>query len=270
MTEQKEKQDFIVNELCWAKIKGYPWWPAIIRDIFIENNKKFYFVGYFCEKNGSALNEKNIKKWIDNYELFKDGGGTNKNDFFAALTVANMYYERKIDSKDHQNFLNKYKSNKERHNLQNVETFFKTMIKEKIEKDTKLKDKKPNKNNSSKTKLIGKKRTNKDKDKDKEKNNDDAGKISVIKDNEININQRDLNKIDDLVKNITFNVEQILIKNEKYQKFFEQECKEKNISINDNKSIKTKIELIKYLQIISEVLDVPISLNNMVQSMNSK
>ena len=50
MTEQKEKQDFIVNELCWAKIKGYPWWPAIIRDIFIENNKKFYFVGYFCEK----------------------------------------------------------------------------------------------------------------------------------------------------------------------------------------------------------------------------
>ena len=272
MKEQKEKHDFIVNELCWAKIKGYPWWPAIIKDIFYENNKKIYFVGYFCEKNGSPLKEKNIKKWIDNYELFKGGSGTNKNDFFVALTVANMYYEGKIDSKDHLNFLNKYQSNKDRHNLQNVKTFFKSITKEKAEKEENLKEKKPNKNSSSTRKLIGKKRTIKEKEeiRNKGKYNNNEGKINVIKDNEINIKQNDLIKIDNLVKNITVNVEQILIKKEKYQKFFEQECKEKNISIHDNKSIKTKIELIKYLQIISEVLNAPIIINNFVENINSK
>ena len=23
--------EFKIKELCWAKIKGFPWWPAIIR-----------------------------------------------------------------------------------------------------------------------------------------------------------------------------------------------------------------------------------------------
>ena len=24
---------FRINEIVWAKVKGYPWWPAVIRDI---------------------------------------------------------------------------------------------------------------------------------------------------------------------------------------------------------------------------------------------
>ena len=47
MTEQN---DFKIKELCWAKIKGYPWWPAIIRDIQISGNIKKFLVGYLCEK----------------------------------------------------------------------------------------------------------------------------------------------------------------------------------------------------------------------------
>ena len=41
MTEQN---DFKIKELCWAKIKGYPWWPAIIRDIYNAGNNKLFFV----------------------------------------------------------------------------------------------------------------------------------------------------------------------------------------------------------------------------------
>lgn len=278
MSKEENEQDFKINEICWAKLKGYPWWPALIKDIFFEKNKKYYFVGYFCEKNGSSLNINNIKKWNINYELFKAGGenlkkNNSKNDFLSALKVANMYNEGKINFKDHENFINKFTSNKDRHNLYYIETFFKGIIKEKIEKEKHINEKKMNNNKSKNTpkKLIGKKRKiSKEKEKEKGKINEKEGKKSVIKDNEINMAQKELNKIDDLINIITFNVDQIMIKNEKYQKFFEQECKEKNISITDNKNIKTKIELIKYLQIINEILDIPISLNNMIQNINTK
>ena len=108
----------------------------------------------------------------------------------------------------------------------------------------------------------------KEKEKEKEQSEQAEQKESVIKDNEINMTKKELNKMDNLIKKITFNVDEILAKNEKYQKFFEQDCKEKNISINNNKNLETKIELTKYIQIISEVLNVPISLNNMIQNMN--
>ena len=63
MSVQKEDElDYKINELCWAKLKGYPWWPALIKDIYFSNKKKVYFVGYLCEKNGSPLNEKKYKK----------------------------------------------------------------------------------------------------------------------------------------------------------------------------------------------------------------
>ena len=65
---------------------------------------------------------------------------------------------------------------------------------------------------------------------------------------------------DALVKNITSNLDEIIIKTEKYQKFFEKECKDKNISYLDDKNIKTKIELVKYIQIMNDVYDTPIKM----------
>ena len=74
------------------------------------------------------------------------------------------------------------------------------------------------------------------------------------------MNKKDLNKTDSLVKNITSNLDEIIIKTEKYQKFFEKECKDKNISYLDDKNIKTKIELVKYIQIMNDVFDTPIKI----------
>ena len=130
MTDIQEDNEFTINELCWAKLKGYPWWPAIIKDIILsKNKKKCYIVGYFCEKRGSSLSEINIKKWKQNYEIFKDGKGKGKqknsgNDFISSLTVAKMYDEGKIDINDHESFVNKYQNNKDRHSLKNIKDFF--------------------------------------------------------------------------------------------------------------------------------------------------
>ena len=162
MAQKSEVEDFKKKELCWAKIKGYPWWPAIIRDIFISKDKKNYFVGYLCEKNGSSLSEMSIKKWKENYEKYKDGGlkqknsNNTKNDFLSALTIGNMYYEGKIDSDDHENFLNVYQNSKERHSMENIEKFFNKVIKEKQEKIQKEEKQKQIKINKEKEKIVNK------------------------------------------------------------------------------------------------------------------
>ena len=287
MTDIQEDNEFTINELCWAKLKGYPWWPAIIKDIILsKNKKKCYIVGYFCEKRGSSLSEINIKKWKQNYEIFKDGKGKGKqknsgNDFISSLTVAKMYDEGKIDINDHESFVNKYQNNKDRHSLKNIKDFFNEIIKKKKE-NQENKENKENKENIKKeeendenvlianTKEVG---NNSDKKLLRKKRNISKNKdiieIKDEKDNEFNIKQKDLNKIDDLVNNIAYNVDEILIKSEKYQKFFDKECKERNISMRDNKAINMKLELIKYLETMTEVLNVPINLNNMIQSINN-
>jgi hypothetical protein len=287
MTDIQEDNEFTINELCWAKLKGYPWWPAIIKDIILsKNKKKCYIVGYFCEKRGSSLSEINIKKWKQNYEIFKDGKGKGKqknsgNDFISSLTVAKMYDEGKIDINDHESFVNKYQNNKDRHSLKNIKDFFNEIIKKKKE-NQENKENKENKENIKKeeendenalianTKEFG---NNSDKKLLRKKRNISKNKdiieIKDEKDNEFNIKQKDLNKIDDLVNNIAYNVDEILIKSEKYQKFFDKECKERNISMRDNKAINMKLELIKYLETMTEVLNVPINLNNMIQSINN-
>ena len=287
MTDIQEDNEFTINELCWAKLKGYPWWPAIIKDIILsKNKKKCYIVGYFCEKRGSSLSEINIKKWKQNYEIFKDGKGKGKqknsgNDFISSLTVAKMYDEGKIDINDHESFVNKYQNNKDRHSLKNIKDFF-NEIKKKKKENQENKENKENKENIKKeeendenalianTKEFG---NNSDKKLLRKKRNISKNKdiieIKDEKDNEFNIKQKDLNKIDDLVNNIAYNVDEILIKSEKYQKFFDKECKERNISMRDNKAINMKLELIKYLETMTEVLNVPINLNNMIQSINN-
>ncbi len=161
------EEKFNQGEIVWTKLKGYPWWPALIKDIYFSNKKKVYFVGYLCEKNGSPLNEKNIKKWNINYDLFKDGGKNIKNpnknnDFICALKIANMYNEGKINERDHDSFLEKYQNNKERHNLKNIESFFNYVIKE---KDIKKKDDSEKKPIKKKRKIFKTKRFSKKKKK---------------------------------------------------------------------------------------------------------
>lgn len=296
MTDIQEGNEFTINELCWAKLKGYPWWPAIIKDVILsKNKKKSYIVGYFCEKCGSSLSETNIKKWEQNYEIFKDGKGKGKgkqknsgNDFICSLTVAKMYEEGKIDINDHESFLNKYQNNKDRHSLKNINSFFSELIKKKQENKENNENKENKKNKENKENLKNEEKENDENilktneiidDNNSNKKllrkkrniskNKEIIEIKDEKDNEFNIKQKDLNKIDDLVNIIAYNVDEILIKSEKYQKFFEKECKERNISMHDNKAINMKLELIKYLQTMVEVLDVPINLNNMIQNMNN-
>mgnify|MGYP002626075637 FL=1 len=273
-----KNEDFKKYELCWAKIKGFPWWPALIREIKFLNNEKYYNIGYICESKGSDLAGSNIKKWKENYDLFKQGWTLPKdkkslkqNDFDCSLAMADKLSEGKITPEEHDKFIMKYKTKKERHSLYNIHEFIKELEAEKNNKEKKeiknSDENKENKKNSEKKKFIGRKRKEKvieiSDDENKSENVKEAKESKEskeLKDVEIEMSKKDLNKTDNLVKNITNNLDEIIIKTEKYQKFFEKECKDKNISYLDDKNIKTKIELVKYIQIMNDVFDTPIKL----------
>ena len=270
-----QKEEFKIKELCWAKLKGFPWWPALIREIKYSNNEKYYNIGYICESKGSDLDSSKLKKWQENYDSFKQGWTLPKdrrspkqNDFDCSLSMANKLFSKQITPEEHDKFILKYKTKKERHSLYNIHEFMKEL---ETEKEEKSKDVKEKKEEEDKKKFIGRKRKEKVIEIiDDENKDENVMKNKEIKNNsEIDMSKKDLNKTENLVKNITSNLDEIIIKTEKYQKFFEKECKDKNISYLDDKNIKTKIDLVKYIQIMNDVFDMPIKMEKELSDNNN-
>lgn len=124
-----KKETFQINELCWVKIVGYPWWPAVVSGKCRSNKKTNYCVNYICERSNSVIDRENIKKWKENYESFKSIHDCKKNNKInlklkCAVKIADLLYDGLIDLKDHEKFLEKYKNSKECHKLCNITSFF--------------------------------------------------------------------------------------------------------------------------------------------------
>jgi hypothetical protein len=37
---------FEKGEVVWAKIKGFPWWPGVVKLSFVKHEIKKYYVGF--------------------------------------------------------------------------------------------------------------------------------------------------------------------------------------------------------------------------------
>ena len=160
-----QKEEFKIKELCWAKLKGFPWWPALIREIKYSNNEKYYNIGYICESKGSDLDGSKLKKWQENYDSFKQGWTLPKdrrspkqNDFDCSLSMADKLFSKQITPEEHDKFILKYKTKKERHSLYNIHEFMKELETEKEEKSKEIQEKTKEEN---KKKFIGRKRKEK-------------------------------------------------------------------------------------------------------------
>ena len=54
---------FNVGEIIWAKIRGYPWWPAIITGAEDDNREKKYTVSFIGDHTHSSLAKKCLEKF---------------------------------------------------------------------------------------------------------------------------------------------------------------------------------------------------------------
>lgn len=63
-------QKYHVNELVWAKIKTYSWWPAMIVGITPENSVNQFAVNFIGEDCHAFLPVENLAKYKENYEKY--------------------------------------------------------------------------------------------------------------------------------------------------------------------------------------------------------
>jgi len=65
---------FEKGEVVWGKIKGYPWWPAII----IDNNNLIYTIKFFNDNSLANLSSKFLLKYEENKHKISESNKKNK------------------------------------------------------------------------------------------------------------------------------------------------------------------------------------------------
>lgn len=132
---KKQEEEFKEKELCWAKMKGYPWWPAMINQIIYKNQRFSYEVIYLGDKEKSFLSHNYIKKWKDNYNKYKICFDSKhkiekktKTSFECALKIGDLLYEGKINIDDHINFMEHFQIIKRKRNKESIIKYFNELL----------------------------------------------------------------------------------------------------------------------------------------------
>lgn len=74
--EKLKTREFRLKDIVWAKAKGDPWWPGIIKKISFYNiqknnhiiREKIYSIDFIGEKSHVKLSKENIELFIENYK----------------------------------------------------------------------------------------------------------------------------------------------------------------------------------------------------------
>lgn len=66
---------FHVNELVWAKMRGFPYWPGVIENV---TSKGQYNVHFFGDYTRSHISRNNIVHFLDGFEQYSSHTGNAK------------------------------------------------------------------------------------------------------------------------------------------------------------------------------------------------
>ena len=74
--EKLKDSEFKLKDIVWAKAKGNPWWPGIIKKISFYNipksnqivKEKIFTIDFIGEKSHVKLTKDNIELFLDNYK----------------------------------------------------------------------------------------------------------------------------------------------------------------------------------------------------------
>lgn len=69
------KPSFQVNELVWAHIRGFPYWPGVIENV---TNKGKYLVHFFGDYSRGEISRNNVANFFDGFEHYSSHGGNLK------------------------------------------------------------------------------------------------------------------------------------------------------------------------------------------------
>ncbi len=77
---------FEKGEVVWGKIKGYPWWPAIITDL---NNNLIYTIKFMSDNTYAKLSSKFLLKYNENKTKILESNKKNKK-LLGAIKAADL------------------------------------------------------------------------------------------------------------------------------------------------------------------------------------
>jgi len=77
---------FKLGEIVWTKLKGYPWWPGMIKEIISDQE---YIVKFFIELSESKVNVNKIKPFEENKEEFSKTKLKKLNNIIKIADVVN-------------------------------------------------------------------------------------------------------------------------------------------------------------------------------------
>ncbi len=95
-------ENFSVGEIVWAKIRGYPWWPAMVNFVFFnltqitgtvdENKEKKYVVGFIGDNTHSILQKQKLAKFQKEYKTYAN---TKKKILLESIRLAKEMIDNK-------------------------------------------------------------------------------------------------------------------------------------------------------------------------------
>jgi len=257
-TEKKLNKKYKASFECALKI------AELLDEQKINLQDNFNFVKHF-QILKRKRNKESIIKYIN--EFNNSGDKIINNKIINDDDINDINTKDEINNDDNTNVntnneqeisFNKVRINIESWNINDEKEEKKNEIKE----NTNTYLRKRFKRSKSIKKLLKKKRkSNQDIEQDKI-NFDD-----ISRDNEINMNQSDLNKMKNLLNSITNNIDKILEKSDKHQNYLKNEFSKIKFDTKDSRQINFKIGLISYMKIMCEILNVPMKLNKYIQSM---
>ena len=102
---------FEKGEVVLGKIKGYPWWPAIITDF---NNNLIYTIKFYSDNSAARLSSKFLLKYEENKNKILEANKKNKK-LKDAIKDADLYLEKR------NNINIEYTDNNNKNNINNNE-----------------------------------------------------------------------------------------------------------------------------------------------------
>ena len=88
---------FNVGEIIWAKIRGYPWWPAMITGTDDDIREKKYAVSFIGDNTHSSLAKKSLEKFEKGLQLYSN---TKKRNLLESIEKAKAIYYNKNGIKE--------------------------------------------------------------------------------------------------------------------------------------------------------------------------
>ena len=102
--ENESNIEYKENDIVWVKVKGYPWWPSIIKHISFRNiqsydhniKEKIYTIELIGEKINTKVSKDKIESFKKNYDQHTN---TKNISLLKSIETANKIYDKKYNSK---------------------------------------------------------------------------------------------------------------------------------------------------------------------------